>query len=224
MQLLEIMTISAFTSRRLFLAIEYILTFIAAPTVLFIHTTRWNIHLALWIASIYAVAVFVHGHRTSWPVLWHGRGWSTAHQKMALLRFLATTSITIIATALFLPGHLFGFPLQRPIFWLIVMILYPVLSVLPQEFVFRSFFFRRYTVLFGAWTMPAINIASFAFMHIVFHNVVAPLLCLAAGTLFTRSYQQHQSLKWSTIEHAAYGCMVFTTGIGGYFLVDGMSR
>ena len=67
-----------------------------------------------------------------------------------------------------------------------------------------------------------VNAFSFGFIHLVFHNLVSPFLCLLAGGLFAHSYQQHRALKWAVLEHAAYGCMVFTVGLGSYFLVGGM--
>jgi hypothetical protein len=42
--------------------------------------------------------------------------------------------------------------------------------------------------------------------------------------MFAYSYRQHRSLKWSVIEHAVYGCFVFTAGIGFYFLIGGATR
>ena len=99
------------------------------------------------------------------------------------------------------------------------MILYPILSALPQELVFRSFFYRRYADLFPGHTIYAVNLFCFAFMHLMFHNWIAPLLSAIAGALFTYSYRQHRSLKWVAIEHGFYGCMVFTAGIGSYFVI-----
>jgi membrane protease YdiL (CAAX protease family) len=102
------------------------------------------------------------------------------------------------------------------------MVLYPILSVLPQEFLFRSFFFRRYQPLFSTpWAIIIASAACFAYVHIVFHNWVAPSFCLIGGLIFAHSYSHHRSLKWVLVEHAAYGCMVFTIGLRFYFLFAG---
>ena len=46
------------------------------------------------------------------------------------------------------PQALFLFPKENFKLWIIVMALYPVLSVIPQEFVYRVFFFQRYKTIF----------------------------------------------------------------------------
>jgi hypothetical protein len=51
--------------------------------------------------------------------------------------------------------------------------------------------------------------------------MVAPLLSFICGVIVARSYSEHRALKWAVAEHAAYGCMVFTVGLGFYFLVGG---
>lgn len=200
--------------------IEFLLFFIGVPIALAIHPTRLAGHIALWLFSIYALVVLYRARRFSWRKLWHGKGWSARDKKHALMRFIAATAMIVIFTCMIAPSRLFSFPLQRPWFWLLVMILYPLLSALPQELVFRSFFFRRYKELFPEpLAMIAMNAFLFGFIHVMFHNWISPLLSAVAGGLFAYSYTQHRSLKWAAFEHAAYGCMVFTCGIGFYFLV-----
>jgi len=46
------------------------------------------------------------------------------------------------------PGTLFYFPRTHPVIWVLVMILYPGLSAYPQELIYRSFFFHRYSKIF----------------------------------------------------------------------------
>jgi len=190
------------------------------PVALAFYPTRWDGHVCLWLFSIYALAVLSHARGFSWYGLWQGKTWPQKLKTQALIRFTCATAGVIIFAAATVPQRLFSFPLQRPGFWLVVMILYPILSALPQELIFRSFFARRYAKLFpGTLPMILANAFCFGFIHVMFHNWVSPLLSAVAGALFAWSYSQHRSLKWAAIEHAAYGCMVFTVGIGFYFLV-----
>jgi len=102
------------------------------------------------------------------------------------------------------------------------MFVYPLLSVVPQEFVYRTFFFERYKPLFS--NSAAMILAStfcFGFVHIMFHNWIAPVFSGIGGLLFSISYARHKSLKLVSIEHAAYGCYVFTIGLGWYFYNTG---
>ncbi len=203
----------------MWLSFEFIAFFIAVPVVLFFHPTRWDGHAALWLFSIYALIVMWRMPRFSWAKLWNGKGWTLDQRKHALLRFMASTAFVIIFAAIIVPQRLFSFPLERPGVWLIVMVLYPILSALPQELVLRSFLFRRYGELFGdGKLMIAVNAFTFGFIHVMFHNWVSPLLSAVAGGLFAYSYTQHRSLKWAALEHGLYGNMVFTIGIGFYFL------
>ena len=209
-------------NRRALLAIEFAILFFGLPCFFYFHATRWNVHLTLWLASIYALVMLHWDDGFSWHTLWHGTGWAARDRKIAALRFAITIPLIIGLTLYLAPDRLFSFPLHRPFFWLVVMILYPLLSVVPQELVFRSLFFRRYRDLFpnGA-ALIASNAFCFGLMHAVFHNWVSPLLSLAGGLFFALSYSHHRALKWAALEHAAYGCMVFTVGIGFYFLVGG---
>jgi membrane protease YdiL (CAAX protease family) len=204
----------------LLLWIEFIAFFIAVPSALYIHPARMAGHICLWLVSLYALFAIHREPDFSWRRLWHGKGWTIEQKRHAVLRFVASTAAIIIFTFVIAPERMFSFPLQRPWFWLLVMVVYPILSALPQELMFRSFFFRRYARLFpNERILMAVNAISFGFMHVMFHNWVSPLLSLIAGGFFAHSYSQHRSLKWAALEHAAYGCMVFTVGIGFYFLI-----
>ena len=122
------------------------------------------------------------------------------------------------------PDAMFSLILQHPKIWLLVMIAYPIISVLPQEFIYRVFFFERYQPLFGSGvTMIVASASVFSLGHIVFHNWPAVILTFVGGCLFGRSYQRTASLLLVSIEHALYGCAVFTIGYGAYF-VEGTLR
>lgn len=122
------------------------------------------------------------------------------------------------------PALLFALLRQHPKIWLLVMVAYPLISVLPQELIYRAFFFERYHPLFGRGKCLLMTSALFfAFGHLVFHNWPAVLLTLGGGWLFGRTYQRTSSLTAAATEHALYGCAIFTIGYGRYFL-DGTLR
>ncbi len=114
-------------------------------------------------------------------------------------------------------------PRERPALWVAIMFLYPVFSVWPQEVVYRAFFHHRYTPILRT---PAARIivggAVFGFMHVVFLNWLAPAMTLVGGLLFAWTYERSRSLVAVTIEHALWGCYVFTVGIGWYFYGGGI--
>jgi membrane protease YdiL (CAAX protease family) len=118
----------------------------------------------------------------------------------------------------FAPELLFSFVKKSPGFWALVMVLYPLLSVYPQELIFRGYFFHRYHALFGAgWTMIAASALAFGFVHIALGNWLSVVLSTIGGFLFALTYQQSGSLLLACVEHAFFGNFIFTIGLGQFF-------
>jgi membrane protease YdiL (CAAX protease family) len=143
-------------------------------------------------------------------------------------RIFATYALAVPLLAgllwLWKPEALLSLISRNPKMWILVMITYPLVSVFPQELVYRVFFFDRYRPLFGCGAgMVIASAAVFSFGHITFRNWPAVALTFLGGLLFARSYQRTSSLPFVAIEHALHGCAIFTIGWGGFFL-DGTLR
>jgi hypothetical protein len=101
---------------------------------------------------------------------------------------------------------------------MLVMMLYPLLSVVPQEFLFRIYFMQRYRPLFGEGALMLwVNALVFGWAHIFFLNPIAPLLSVIAGLLLADTWRRTRSLRAVWLEHALYGQIVFTCGLGWFF-------
>lgn len=137
----------------------------------------------------------------------------------AILAIFAVAALAIwLGVRVFNPGLAWGLLRPHPVFWVVVMVAYPVVSVYPQGVLYRAFFFERYAVLFpGKWAMILASAAAFSFLHIIFRNWLAVGLTLAGGVLFAQRYEETGSLATSSFEHALYGCWLFTVGLGQYF-------
>lgn len=99
--------------------------------------------------------------------------------------------------------------------WLMLLLLYPILSVMPQELIFRTYFFHRYKRIMPSKTVRIIVSASvFALAHIVYANVLAVLLAFLGGLLFSYTYAQSRSTFVCVIEHSLWGLWIFTLGLG----------
>lgn len=145
-----------------------------------------------------------------------------AHVRPLVLRCLAVAVVCFATVAVFSPADLFAFPRSRPLLWLAVMGLYPLLSALPQEILYRAFLFARYAPILRTPTARTwASVLSFAFLHVVFANPVAVLLTIPSGYVFARIYRDTGSLPLAVLEHAAYGCIVFTVGLGRFFYQSG---
>ncbi|WP_203704559.1 CPBP family glutamic-type intramembrane protease [Asanoa iriomotensis] len=135
-----------------------------------------------------------------------------------LLTWAVAAVVGIAVVAVFMPDSLFALPRQSPWLWLAVAVFYPLLSVYPQEVLFRGFLLHRYAPVFGTGRAAALaSAAAFGFAHVIFGNVWSVLLTLAGGWLFARRYQQTRSLLVASVEHSLYGVLAFTIGLGDLF-------
>ena len=117
-----------------------------------------------------------------------------------------------------LPFKFLNLPRSHFFLWLLIMILYPVLSAFPQEIVYRSFFFKRYGNLFkNKKVLIFVNAFLFSFAHIIYLNPIVILFTFIGGLIMAESYSKHNSLIKVSIEHGLYGDIVFTSGLGAYF-------
>lgn len=140
-----------------------------------------------------------------------------ALQGMALRIALVAASVLLLVLA-FEPEQLFSFPRRRPLLWLVVVALYPLLSAFPQELIYRGFFFKRYSALFPTGvSMVLASAGAFAWLHVIYDNAPAMFLSLVGGLVFAQTYRNSRSLFWTSVEHAAYGLLVFSIGLGHYF-------
>ena len=135
-----------------------------------------------------------------------------------LLRDVILLILLGLAVRIFAPEFLFSLVRRQPLFWALIMLLYPLLSVYPQEFLYRAFFFQRYQPLFGSGRgMIAASSLAFSFVHIIFGNWLAVGLCCLGGLLFSLTYQRSGSLLLASIDHAVFGNFIFTIGLGQFF-------
>jgi membrane protease YdiL (CAAX protease family) len=134
------------------------------------------------------------------------------------LRDLAFLILLAIAVRIFAPELLFSLVKRSPVFWALIMVFYPLVSVYPQEILYRAYFFHRYRPLFGSgWTMFIASACAFGFVHVIFGNWVAIALSAVGGLLFAVTYSSSGSLLLTCIDHALFGDFLFTIGLGRFF-------
>lgn len=143
---------------------------------------------------------------------------------LGILQFFIPSAIVYTLLTYFLmPQYLFFLPKNHLGMWLLIMFAYPLFSVLPQGIIYRVFYFKRYSKLFKNPTMLILaNGIFFCFAHIIFNNFIALAFTFVGGLLFAWRYHKTQSWLISSLEHAMYGNLLFTIGIGR-FLVSGMN-
>lgn len=207
----------AAAARKIRLAPECAALFLGVPAAVAAGWIRaWVIPLLLVMALGCALALRWRHHLRLRDLIRPGvpaREW-----RRVLFTFALAVPGLVVLLWLFQPASLFSLVRDQPRLWLLVMVAYPVVSVVPQELIYRAFFFERYRPLFGrGWGVIAAAALVFAFGHIVFRNWPAVLLTGAGGWLFGLTYRRTSSLLLVSVEHALYGCAIFTVGYGRYF-------
>lgn len=199
------------------LAIEFLFLFFIGPALFVLARPRISPIPILWAVTAYCLTIMLRDPKFDRTRLWDTAGlWKHAPGILSLFAVIVLLGIVLVLR--YAPPTFLGFPRSNPLFWSLVMVLYPLLSVYPQGIVFRLFFFDRYRELFGSgWGIVLASAAAFAFAHIVMRNFVAVGLTFPAGLLFAMRYWQTGSLAASCFEHALYGCAIFTIGLGRWF-------
>ncbi len=203
---------------------------------------RLGIEMAvLFLAAPFAVSAVVHDHRVPvfialLPVLGIvlagllvdptfsvrrelTRGFSVATLASILAVFILAGGAVAYFVAHYHPAWFLAFPRDRPDTYRKIMLLYPAMSVLAQELVYRTFFFHRYGALFGGawWLAICLNGILFGLGHVVIGTELAVFGTMATGVLFALRYALTRSYWAVFLEHTLWGALVFTVGLGQFF-------
>jgi len=144
----------------------------------------------------------------NWKPFWKATG----------INFFWIAIITILFVHITDSPSLFSVLLNKPLKWLILLLIYCFFSVYPQELIFRMFFFKRYKELFKNESLLIfVNAIVFSLSHLFFGSTLVLVLTFVGGFLFAYTYTKTQSTILVSIEHAIYGCWLFTVGMGAFF-------
>ena len=101
--------------------------------------------------------------------------------------------------------------------WLMLIVLYPLVSVLPQELIFRTYFFHRYKKIIPdkRWRI-LLSAFTFSLAHLIYDNWIAVALAFVGGLMFAYTYAYTRSTLVCVLEHSVWGLWLFTLGLGQY--------
>ena len=140
---------------------------------------------------------------------------SKSFWKQTLVKFLVIIVFTILFVWFNNKESLFNVMLNKPTLWIFILFVYSVFSVYPQEIIYRTFFFKRYHSLFKNDTLLVIvNALLFSLAHFLFRSTLVLILTFLGGLIFALTFKKTQSTLLVSIEHAIYGCWLFTVGMG----------
>lgn len=192
---------------------ELFIIFILVPVSFAIDYPIWIKMVIGILGFIYVVFVLLRVEKNTFRIAPHLK-WSTFF-KWTLIQLVLIAILTTLYMWFVDPANLYIVVLNKPLLWLGILFVYSFLSVYPQELIYRTFFFQRYQSLFKSETLfIIINATLFSLAHLFFRNGLVIILTFIGGILFALTYKKTKSTLLVTIEHAIYGCWLFTVGMG----------
>ena len=192
---------------------EFFLLFIILP-VLFALDFSWWLKAFIGVSGfIYVVYVLLKIEGKKFKVA-PNLDWNTFIRK-TLLRFLWIVIVTSLFVYFTNDDMLFKVLFSNWKKWLMYTIMYMLFSVYPQELIFRTFFFQRYTSLFPKKSLIVfLNATIFALAHVFYKNALVVVITFIGGWLFARTFYRTQSTLMVTIEHIIFGSWLYIIGMG----------
>lgn len=203
----------------LLLALEFLLLCVCLPSVIIYNVWARYMFFFLWGAAGYCLLhIIVFRRKDFFKDIWKWDVVTWGNMKPISVRWVLAVIAMILFIYFYDPDRMFEMTRSRPYFLFVLFVLYPILSALPQELIFCSFFFHRYAPFFRHKTTRIIMSAVvFAYAHVLYINAIAPTLSFIGGLIFAQTYAKTRSLALVTIEHSLYGNALFLVGLGWYF-------
>lgn len=205
---------------RLLLVVEMALIYVGAP--LAVSMAVHDLHLPVFIALLPVLGIVLICLLAD-PTFSIRRELTRGFGLATLLSILVVSAVAGGAVAYYVahfhPDWFLEFPRNRPETFQRIILLYPAMSVVVQELVYRTFYFHRYGALFGQvwWLAILLNGVLFGLGHIVIGTELAVYGTMATGTLFAYRYARTRSFWAVFVEHTLWGALVFTVGLGRFF-------
>jgi membrane protease YdiL (CAAX protease family) len=192
--------------------LEFFFIFFILPSAIFFLDSSIIVFLTLYLVFTLSIVILYLDKSFSFTSLRKKVDW-----KFIIIFSLIFLSLSFFYVILVDKDLLFIFPKTNFELWLLVILIYPFLSVIPQEIVYRVFFFQRYFPNERSfYFLTLLNMIVFSYGHIVFNNVHAILITAIVSPIFTYAYLK-KSFFTCIVLHALGGQIIFTLGLGKYF-------
>lgn len=202
--------------------LEFVALFIGAPLLIALCMPGHLLFPALAVFSLAGLLLLWRTGGFDWRSLI--RGWGRVRWHLVLLFGLSVGLIGWAVMELSFPDYRLNTSPQRLWFLTRIWMLYPLLSALPQELIFRTLFFHRYGALFASRGQAILtNAAIFSFAHLMYWSSIVTVMTFAGGLIFAHAYLRRGfSSAW--LLHAIAGNMLFSVGMGAYFYSGNVVR
>jgi hypothetical protein len=141
--------------------------------------------------------------------------------------FIAATAVTcFVVMWLFQRDMMFVLVRERPIVLVFIIVLYPVLSALPQELVYRVLYFERYADILpkDIKSNLMLNASLFGLAHLMYWHAIPILMTFFGGLVFAYSYKMKLNFLEAWFLHSVAGIILFVFGMGAYFYSGNVVR
>ncbi len=197
--------------------IELILLFLFLPLLYAFGLSDLPIYFAVIFISVYCLIMLLADPNFDRKELWVNqfKDW-----RVIFLRFLLGVVLFVSLIAYFHPDAFFQTLIARPWLLAIALVSYPILSVYPQEIIYRTYFYHRYQHFFPTRNAAIFaNAVLFALAHLIFFNWIAILVTFVGGIVFSLTYLKSKSTFAAFVEHTLYGNFIFIIGIGEFISI-----
>ncbi|MTE25400.1 CPBP family intramembrane glutamic endopeptidase [Winogradskyella ouciana] len=193
--------------------IEFFVIFVLVPTSFALEFNIW-IKMAIGcLGFVYVVYVLLKVENNKFKIRQH-INWKQFWMRTAI-KLISISMLTAIYMYIFDVENLFVVIKNKRMIWALILFIYTIFSVYPQELIYRTFFFQRYESLFRNDALfILVNAALFSLAHLFFKNTLVMVLTFIGGILFALTFKKTKSTLLVSIEHAIYGCWLFTVGMG----------
>lgn len=194
---------------------EFLGLFVGAPLTLALFLDPDWMFAALFGFTLVGLALIWRTGEFRWAEL--VSGWGRVRWGRTLVFAVLVAAAGWLIMVITHPGFVPNVSPQRLRFLVVLWLLYPILSALPQELIFRALFFHRYAALFPtARAARLANAGVFALAHLMYWSPIVAVMTFVGGWIFADAYVK-RGFPAAWVLHGIAGNVLFTVGMGAFF-------
>ena len=202
---------------------EFISLYVAAPLVMAVFLPPRLMFPGLFVVTAAGIWVLQRSPGFRWSGLLDGA--RRIDWRVVAGFALITAAVCVRIISVFAPQLLFAPVRDRPGLLAMILLLYPVLSALPQELIYRALFFHRYGALLPDGRAGLIvNAALFSFAHLMYWNWIVAAMTFCGGLAFAFAHVTKRNFPQAVLLHAIAGQLIFAIGLGVIFYSGNVQR
>ncbi|MHC0053412.1 lysostaphin resistance A-like protein [Actibacterium sp. D379-3] len=210
-------------TRRTRLWAEFVGFYVAAPLIMaMVLPAQWMLPMLIAITAVGLALLKVTEGFHLRELVWNRAAMDWRFVALFTMVTLLVVAAVVLGTR---PGAFLVLIRQQPVLLALIFILYPVLSALPQEVVYRTLFFRRYGPLLPRVELAIVlNAALFSLAHLMYWNWIVAGMTFFGGLVFAWAYEMRRSFAMAVLLHSIGGWIIFALGLGVYFYSGNVVR